>query len=383
MNAPRLLIVASVPSTLTNFLLPFADHYRKRGWWVGAAANGATSDSEVLGNFSNAFEVSWTRSPLDIINLSVAPRELRHIVKRNQVDLVHVHDPIAAFITRLALRGVRRRREVAVVYTAHGFHFFRGNSLPRNLAFRALESIAAPWTDRLVVINHEDLESANRLRVAGGTTYMPGIGLDLDHYNPAKVSDSDVAKARDELGLSVEAKVLLVVAELNSGKRHRDTVAALAASNRPEVTLVCAGVGPEEEAIKRLARELGVEDRVKLIGYRRDIPVLMKLSFAVALPSEREGLPRSLMEASALEVPVVATRIRGVTELVVHGVTGYLTEVGDVSAQAEAIRSLVDEPAAAKEMGCAGRDAMRPFDLNNVIRLHDELYASVLGDKFV
>lgn len=127
------------------------------------------------------------------------------------------------------------------------------------------------------------------------------------------------------------------------------------------------------------AQALGVGDRVKLLGYRRDIPALLRASIGLLLPSEREGLPRCIMEASCLERPVIATRIRGVSELV-NERTGILTEVGDIAAMAAALRSWVDDPATAEEMGRAGRLAMQAFDLRTVIGLHDALYEELLGE---
>jgi glycosyltransferase involved in cell wall biosynthesis len=381
-DAPRLLIATSVPSTLTAFLLPYAAHYRARGWWVGAAANGAASDPRVVAAFDAAFELPWTRRPSDPVNLTGAVTALQRLVARERVDLVHVHDPVAAFVARLALRRARRRGEVKVAYTAHGFHFFEGNAPHRNLIFRTLETVAAPWTDELIVINQEDLRAARRLPVAGAVTYLAGIGVDTAKYDPAAVGDADVARVRSELGLTAAQQLLLMVAALNPGKRHRDAVAALAAADRPHVVLACAGEGPEAAAITEQARALGVGERVKLLGYRRDVPALLRASFALTLPSEREGLPRCLMEASCLERPVLATRIRGVEELVQDGVTGLLTDVGDVAAQAEAIRRLVDDPDASAAMGIAGRVAMRRFDLGAVLEAHDAVYQRLLGPRF-
>lgn len=382
MNEPSLLIAASVPSTLSAFLLPYASHYRERGWRVEAAANGAPHADDVVAAFDTVHHVPWTRRPTDPINLTSAARTLRRIVRERGFDLVHVHDPVASFVTRYALRRDRRRDGLRVVYTAHGFHFFKGNGALRNLVFRTLERVAAVWTDHLVVINQEDYEAARRLPVAGAVTYLPGIGVDTRRYDPAAVSDGDVQRVRHELGLGPDQPLLLIVAELNTGKRHRDLVEALALADRPDVVLACAGEGPEAPAIVGRARELGIEGRVRMLGYRRDVPALLRASIGLVLPSEREGLPRSVMEAACLERPVLATRIRGVDELVREGETGWLTEVGDVGALAAAIRALVDDPERSRAMGRAGRVAMRPFGLDEVLERHDGVYRTVLGNRF-
>src|SRR5690606_41271248 len=119
---------------------------------------------------------------------------------------------------------------------------------------------------------------------------------------------------------------------------------------------------------------------VRLLGCRDVLPALVAASAAVLLPSEREGLPRSLMEASALERPVIASRIRGVSELVTER-TGFLHEVGDVGAIAAALRAVVNDPEGMAEMGRAGRRAMERYDVKNLLALHDVLYASLLGGR--
>ena len=374
---PRLLIASAVPATLHAFLLPYAAHYRARGWRVDAAANGAADDPGLVDAFDAVHHVPWTRRPADPVNLTVATSRLRGLVARERYDLVHAHDPVAAFVARFALRRLRHRTGTRMIYTAHGFHFFEGNAPLKNLLYRSLEALAARWTDHLIVINQEDLAAARRLPVAGDVTYMPGIGIDRARYRPDAVDDADVRRVRAELGLTDDQRLLLMVAELNPGKRHRDAVAAVARAG-PEVVLACAGVGPLEHDIRRQAAELGIEDRVLLLGFRRDVATLLRASFAEILPSEREGLPRCLMEASCLERAVIATRIRGVSELVEDGVTGILADVGDVGALASAIRKLASDPDAAAEMGRRGRAAMGRFDLATVIALHDELYERAL-----
>ena len=379
---PRLLYAASVPDTLRAFLLPYAEHYRARGWRVDAAAAGASGCDDCAVAFDAVHDLPWTRRPRDLANYRQAPRALRALAQREGYDLVHAHDPIAGFVTRLALRRLRARGEVGVVTTAHGFHFFAGNAWHKNLLFGSVEWLASHWTDAQVVINREDARAVQRWRFGSRerTIFMPGIGVDTSVYDPTRVSEAEVARVRAELGLGDGQHLLLMVAELNPGKRHRDAVAALAAAARPNVTLACAGVGPLAEAIAAQAASLGVAERVRLLGFRRDIPALLRASLALVLPSEREGLPRCIMEASCLERAVIATEVRGVNELVTPQ-TGILVPVGDVSALAAAIRRLVDDPALAAALGANGPAAMRPFDLRHVLALHDDLYARLLGER--
>jgi len=377
-----LLITTSVPSTVTAFLLPYVEHFRQLGWRVEAASNGITAAPKCVAAFDAVHDVPWTRSPTDLVNVTTAADALRRIVREGRFDLVHTHDPVAAFITRFALRHERRAGRPKVVYTAHGFHFYRGAPLAQGTVFKVVERLASSWTDHLIVINQEDLASARRFPLArkGKVSFMPGIGIDCSVYSLANVSSAEVERIRRDLGLVSGQPLFTMIAEFNPGKRHRDAVAALAASDLPTAVLALAGEGPLMQEVRALEDAEGVGDRVRLLGYRNDIPALVAASAAVLLPSEREGLPRSLMEASALERPVIASRIRGVSELVTER-TGFLHEVGDVGAIAAALRAVVNDPEGMAEMGRAGRRAMERYDVKNLLALHDALYASLLGDR--
>lgn len=378
---PRLLLTTNVPSTLKAFLLPYAAHYRARGWRVDAACNGGPDCEVCKDAFDHVYHVPWTRRPSDPVNYTTAPRALRRLVAENGYDIVHTHDPVAGVVTRLALSTVRRRWGVTVAYTAHGFHFYAGGPRVDNLVFGTVETLASLWTDELVVINQEDLRAARRFPLRRDRiTYMPGIGVDMSQYDPGRVTAAAVAAVRRELALSNDQKLLLMVAEFLPRKGHLDAVAALARTRGERVVLACAGEGATLDDVRAEAARLGVLDRVRFLGFRNDVGTLLRASFALILPSRLEGLPRCIMEASCLERPTIAYDIRGVSELV-DDATGVLCDVGDVDGLAAAIERLASEPATAQAMGERARQAMDPFDLAHVLKLHDALYARALGRR--
>ena len=153
-----------------------------------------------------------------------------------------------------------------------------------------------------------------------------------------------------------------MIAEFVPGKRHRDALAAFARLGRPDVWLALAGTGPLVDEMKRRAAELGVADRVRFLGVRRDIPALVRASVAVLLPSEREGLPRSAMESMSLGVPVIGSRIRGTADLL-EGGCGLLVPVGDSAALADALARILDHPEEAREMARRGREWVASYHL--------------------
>lgn len=388
----KLLIVSSVPSTLTAFLLPYAEHFRGLGWQVDALTREGSSCARCRGAFDNVWDVAWSRHPLEPKNLLSAPATIRELVARQGYDIVHVHDPVAAFVTRFALRRhgsphallgagphALLRAGPKVFYTAHGFHFFKGNHPLKNAIFLTLEKLAGRWTDQLIVINHQDEAAARRYRLVpeGRLHYLPGIGVDLAAYSAAQVTAEQVSAVRATLGLAAEAPLFLLVAEFNPGKRHRDALQALARLKHPKAALAFAGIGPLMDEMKRLAAELGVAQRVHFLGYRHDIPALLKAASATLLPSEREGLPRSIMEAMAMGAPVIATPIRGVSELLAEG-CGLLHAVGDVEGLAQAMAWVIAKPPEAAALAERARARVARYDIKPLLAAHEALYQRAL-----
>lgn len=376
----NLLFITTIPDSLRAFLLPFAYHFRAKGWRVDAMAQGISDCAECLKAFDQVWEVEWSRNPLDPQNLIVAPRQLREVLASGY-DLVHVHTPVAAFVTRYALNGLRKRGRPKVIYTAHGFHFYRGGAPLKNARFLALEKLAGRWTDYLAVINREDEEAAKRYRIVPTerVRYMPGIGVDIEHYSPNAVPEDEVLRVRQELGLPLGTPLLLSVAEFIPRKRHRDILRAFARLDRPEVHLALAGDGLLFEQMQQLASDLGIQNQVHFLGVRQDIPILMRASVATLLASEQEGLPRSVMESLCMEIPVIGTEIRGTRDLL-EGGCGFLVKVGDVEGLAQAMAWVLDHPEDTQIMGKCGRERMAAYDLRHILELHEALYTEAMAE---
>lgn len=207
--------------------------------------------------------------------------------------------------------------------------------------------------------------------------FMPGIGIDRSQYSSASVSDEAVAQLYREREISAGAPVLLMVAEFTERKRHADAIRAFSKVVHPGAQLMLAGGGPLFEGMRRLADESGVADRVHFLGPRSDVPVLIKKARAMILTSRQEGLPRSVLEAMSMGVPVIGTRIRGTTELLERG-AGVLVDVGDIDKLAGAMQMLVDDPAAATAMGQVGLQQSEAYDIRHIIRMHEEIYDEAL-----
>lgn len=371
----NVLIITTIPETIEGFLLPFVEYFQDQGWQLDGMAHNISNRTRCLNIFDRVWDIEWSRNPLDPRNLLMASSKIKKIVAQEKYDIVHVHTPIAAFVTRYALKDIRKQDKLKVIYTAHGFHFHRGGNFLTNKLFLTLERMAAKWTDYLIVINKEDKTAAKQYRLLQPEKiyYTPGIGVDTQYYHPNKVAEADILEVHRELGLAANDELLVSVAEFTVNKRHQDIIQALARLNRPQVHIAFAGDGPMKKATERLAVELGLQSQVHFLGFRSDIPTLIRAAKATLLTSQREGLPRSIMEALCLETPVIGTEIRGTRDLLAEN-CGLLVKVGDIEGLAGAMAWIIDNPQAAQKMGKRGREKMAEYDVREIIRQYAEIY---------
>lgn len=370
----RLLIATTIPLTIRAFLLPYADHFRARGWTVDAMATDASGDDVLREHFDNLWDVEWSRNPMSPRNFALCAK-IRRIVADNAYDIVHVHTPVAAFLLRRALRKLRAQGRVKVIYTAHGFHFYKGGKHWRNFAFRALERLAGRWTDRLIVINREDEEAARQYNILPeqSLVYMPGIGLDFAAYDAERIPRDDVRSIRTELALKEDDVLFSMLAEFIPRKRHADLIEALAKTKNPNIHVAFAGDGPLRAKIQAMAKTWGVHQRTHFMGFVKSPSALILASRATVLPSDQEGLARSLMESACLGVPIIGSDARGVID-VIRPNRGLVYPTGDTYALRDAMLQMYEEP--------YGKVEPAPeWEIGHLLNLHDELYTEVLNPE--
>lgn len=376
----RLLIVANIPAMMRDFLLPYAVHFQRQGWRVDAMAWRISESRECTQTFDRVWDVRWSRQPFHWSNV-LAPRRVRQIVEREQYSLVHVHTPVSALLTRYALRHLRGSEDgPKVVYTAHGFYFSSDGPGWSNKLSLQLEKIGSRWTDYLVVMNREDEQAARRhaLVPPERLVYMPGIGLDTERfYHPDSVSEEAIRKVRLDLGLTEKTPLILMAAEFKSAKRHEDALDAFARMRHRTAHLVLAGDGVLMNSMRGLAGRLGLGDRIHFLGFRSDIPMLMRAAQVLLLPSDREGLPRCIMEAMSLGLPVVASLIRGNVDLLENG-RGVLVPLGDRAGFATGLDWILDHPAEARKMASLARLEIQDYDIRRLLAMHEALYSQAL-----
>jgi glycosyltransferase involved in cell wall biosynthesis len=376
---PKLLVVTTVPITIRSFLLPFIQHFRSLGWQVDGMAQGITEDRDCVETCDRIYDIQWSRNVLDPRNLWAGVSRVKQVVAQEDYDLVHVHTPIAAFVTRYALRKSQKPK---VIYTAHGFHFYRGGNALKNSIFLSLEKLAGAWTDYLITINREDESAAKKYNflAADRIYYTRGIGVDTDYYASGRVDSANLLEVRQQLNLADSDTLLLSIAEFTPRKRHQDLLNALAKVANPQVHLALAGEGPIKPKMAELAQQLGIAKQVHFLGYRQDIPSLIQAANAVLLVSQQEGLPRSIMEAMCLNTPVIGSNIRGTQDLLSNG-CGLLVPLGDPNALAQAMSQIVEDPDSLAVMAVKAQLKIASYDLKKIIQQYSEIYQLALTDS--
>lgn len=250
-----------------------------------------------------------------------------------------------------------------VIYTAHGFHFYKGAPLKNWLLYYPVEKLCSHFTDKLITINREDYELAQKKLGAKKTYYVPGVGIDLPKFQN-DCTDRNVT--REELGVPKDALFLLSVGEVNENKNHQIVIRALAKLSRSDVHYAIAGIGGHRERLLALAKKLGVDDRVHLLGFRTDIPALNRAADIFCFPSIREGLGLAAVEAMACKTPVVAADNRGTRSFITDGENGFLCKHDDVDAFEEAISTLSDDQELREAFVKRGLETVRAYSVNSV-----------------
>ncbi|HDY8043925.1 TPA: glycosyltransferase family 4 protein [Vibrio vulnificus] len=363
----KILQVATVATTINAFLIPFARAFQQCGWEVHAAAEGVRDLSAVVESHDKCFDISFSRNPLHFYGLWKSLITIRALLKEEKYDVVHVHTPIAAFITRFSAIGLKKTK---VFYTAHGFHCIEGNPKWKNFFFILMEKISGFFTDHLFVINSDDFDLARKYKIVDEQclSFISGIGVDTHVY------DFDISsrnKLRTRLNIKSDTFVLLQVAEVNKNKNHEIVIQALS-EIKNEISsfnfkYLVVGDGPLLNKIKIMADRLELNDYIEFLGRRSDIKALMSSADVVCLSSHREGLPRCLLEAMCAKRAIIASDIRGCRDLLKHG-SGILVSPNDYKEWISAIIYLQQNEDLRVEMGNIGyKIANEQYEIGSVI----------------
>lgn len=372
----RVLFVATVRSHIGHFHMPFIRKLKELGHSVDAAYkdNSAQKPGLDLSGIDNVFEVPFSRSPYSLDNIK-AYKVLKKILEENDYDAVHCHTPMGAVVTRLAAKSLRKNG-LKVIYTAHGFHFYKGASKKNWLLFYPVEKLLSKFTDCLITINKEDFELAKGKGFkAKNIVKVHGVGVDLSSFKP--VDDDEKRALRKSYGYGEDDFILIYPANLTAEKNHEMLFKTLKILNNERIKLLCPGQTELLERYEERVNELGISKQVDFLGFRRDIEKLDALADISVSASVREGLPVNLIEAMACGNAIVATNVRGNNDLVSDGENGYIIELNDCECMADKIKAIMNNDKILNKFKLENIRRVSAYSSENVIEELLNVYKSL------
>lgn len=383
----KVLIITTISGFLSQFEMNDVDILKDLGCELHYASNFnnpvyESDQGELRKKGIKLYQIEIEKTPVHLAHNIKAFFQICNIIRKERIELLHCHNPIGGVLGRLAALFCRGQN-VRVIYTAHGFHFYKGALWVNWLLFFPAEALLARVTDCLITINKEDYKRASFFRLRKKKSLrvqIPGVGVRTEKFR----KEPDRRKImRDRLGIGEEVFYILSVGELNRNKNHEVILRAIAKIGNPLIHYGICGKGKRAEYLRRLAEELGIESQFTLFGFRRDIPDMLQCADCFAFPSKREGLGIAAIEAMAGGIPLITSDCRGTREYMEDGVTGYVCRGGSVEEYAEAITRMMENPEDRKRMGLVCTERARRFDLAETDRIMRKVYRKMTEEKLL
>lgn len=380
----KALQLASVASMIDQFNIPNIEILQSLGYQVDVVADfthpGTITDERcknlrkrLSDTNVRVFDRAIPRT-LNFRAISLAYKQVKELLEKENYNLLHCHSPIGGVIARQAAKELRSKG-LKVIYTAHGFHFYDRAPLKNWLVFYPIEKYYSRYTDVLITINKEDYKRASEKFKAKKVVYIPGVGVDTEKFAPRK---SRRERIRTELRIPNNRILLLSVGELNENKNHESVIRAIGGIEN--ITYVIVGKGELKERLQKTATDCGID--LRLVGFRTDVADFYDAADVYILPSIREGLNVSLMEAMASGLPCLAGKIRGNVDLVDEEKGGCLFNPSSVDEIKSAVQKIVDMPTEDREeLGLHNLSMIRSFDLQTVENIASEIYRGRLSEN--
>ena len=372
----KVLFAATVVKThIMEFHIPYLKMFQDMGWETAVAARNDYENPAdcVIPHCDAYYDIPFERLPWKAGNLS-AYRQLKKVIKNGDYDIVHCNTPVAGILSRLACRKLRKQGKIKVLYQAHGLHFFKGGSKSGWLIWYPIEKFFSRFADMMVLINKMDYELVQEKFHTPMVRRVPGIGVNLSQFQELGHGD-----LRQELGLEADTPIVLSVGELNENKNHKVMIEALSKMKNQRVHYCIAGNGPLLQLLTDFAEEKGVKDRVHFLGYRRDVPVLLRQAEVFVLPSRREGLGMAAIEAMACGLPLVSSNRHGINDYSIENVTGFKYDPADSTGFAIGVEKLIEDEKLRKELGANCKEIAKEFSLESSLACMEQYYQELLN----
>lgn len=319
-------------------------------------------------------QVDFVRSPFSLQNIKIY-KQLKDIITKERYDLIHCHTPMGGVLTRIAARKLYKQG-TKIVYTAHGFHFFKGAPKLNWMLYYPMERFLSRWTNVIVTMNEEDYSAASKFmqHKIGVAKKINGVGIQID--KPNQKSDFNL---REVYHLSKNDFIIMSVGELIKRKNHEVVIRALEQLRDKNMKYFICGSGVLMQQLQKYIDERKLSEQVFLLGYRTDVSDLLSQADCFIHPSLQEGLSVAIMEAMRSGVPIICSDIRGNRDLVSDGIEALLVRDNQAQQYAMKIRELKNDKSLCKNLSLAAQKKLLEFDLVTVENQMKLIYQSIEG----
>lgn len=372
----KLLYITNISNGVSSFSIAAVKAAQNVGIEFHLAGNFSGTPIEKLRQDEKEYgikihQIDLSRRPYSKMNYR-AYKQLIMLIRNEKIDFIHCNTPVGGLLGRLAGKKCKVNK---VIYQAHGFHFYGGAPVLNWVLYYPVEKWLARITDVIITINKEDFERAKKFKLRGNgpVYYVPGVGIDLTKiFCTPQIRD----EKRKELKLNDSDIVVISVGELNKNKNNQVIIEAIAAINKSNIHYYICGIGEKEKELRNIAKNKKIENQIHFLGYRSDIYQLLQAADIFVMPSLREGLSRSLMEAMAVGLPCVVSKIRGNTELIDDNINGFLCT--NVDEYVASITKLIQSPECAELFVQRSLDNLNNFSIERV----EECIVNIYSQEF-
>lgn len=381
----RVILVASVASMIDQFNRNNIQLLKELGYEIHVACNfevGNNTSDEKVQSFRRelekqgicCYQLPIPRKIYDIYGIMKSYFQLKKIVGGNFYTMVHCHTPIGGAVARMACKK-SRKSGTKVIYTAHGFHFYKGAPIINWCMFYPVEIWCSKYTDAILTMNEEDYKMARNNMFAKNVYKIHGIGLDTQKFASKSGNRETILR---EMKIPPDSSILLSVGEVNKNKNHITIIKALKHLERDNTYYLICGKGQAGiEKLSEAAKEMGVSEKVRFMGFCENVSDFYSLADVFIFPSQREGLSVALMEAMSKGLPIVASDIRGNHDLIQDGVNGILVETMNEEGYKNAIQKLLNDNELRASMARKNIERIKEYDKNQVIEETRKIYCEV------
>ncbi len=365
----KILFTANLESFFSKFLIPQLKYFKENGYEVHIATKLDRNNTPFC---DKSFNVDFARG-FNLKQNIKSYKELKEILKNNKYDIISCHTPFGGAITRLVAKSLKLKN-TRIVYMAHGFHFYEGQNKIKYALFYHAEKYLAKYTDEIITINLDDYEIA-RKKFKTKVSYVPGVGIDVEKFDfEMKASEKD--KLRKSLGIKKNGFVMIYPAELSKNKNQILLINLMEriVKDYPNTYLLLPGNDTYNGYYQSVVKDKKLDKNVLFLGFRNDVPKLLKISDLAVASSIREGLGLNLIEARYVGLPIVAVDNRGHRDLIENGKNGYLVKNNDIDDFEDKVRLFISQKNKNLIDPKVVREGIEKYLLDNVLEQIIKIY---------